>query len=509
MARGRRAAMSDPPCAISPFAATQASMNALTLHLSDGTAIAVPASLDAITTYVLLEQEAWFEKETAVVDWFKPGDTVIDIGANLGVYSLPLARRIAPDGHIYAYEPASEARRFLERSRTLNRLDNLEIVAAAVSDRPREGRLVFADSAELHHLSTTNEPVAGETVRIVSLDEEAKSHAWQNVAFIKIDAEGEEHRILDGGREFFARHSPLVMFECKARDDIDHAIAERFRKMGYGVFRLLHGAPLLVPVEQGEALDPHQLNLFAAKPDRTKRLAQDGHLIETQPPPWQPDEKARAAALDILKQQTFAAAFRSFFTEARLDQPYLDALAGYAAWRSDARPPAERYAALCFAHRTLHDLCENAATPARLTTLARCAGDLGLTVNCLDALNRVCRMGQQGQNTLDEPFWPANPRFETIPPEPHAGAWFVIGIAEQLERSTAYSSTFSTSPSTLDWLIGQPFVSAEMHRRRLLKYLKQGKRLSVPARLLVPGPDHINAEVWRAGLVPNSLPPTN
>src|SRR5262252_7123336 len=113
-------------------------MNDLTLRLKSGVSLVVPASLGSITTYVLLEQEEWFEKESALLlRWLRPGMTVIDIGANLGVYSLPLARSVGPHGMVFAYEPASEPRSLLTRSRELNRADNLHLNPAAVSDAPR------------------------------------------------------------------------------------------------------------------------------------------------------------------------------------------------------------------------------------------------------------------------------------------------------------------------------------------------------------------------------------
>jgi FkbM family methyltransferase len=39
--------------------------------------------------------------------WLRPGMTTIDIGANLGVYSLPMARLVGQTGHVYAYKPGS------------------------------------------------------------------------------------------------------------------------------------------------------------------------------------------------------------------------------------------------------------------------------------------------------------------------------------------------------------------------------------------------------------------
>src|SRR5262249_31376557 len=69
-------------------------MEPLTIRLKDcDVRLVVPPSLSSITTYILLEQERWFEKELGfLARWLKPGMTAIDIGANLGVYALPMAR---------------------------------------------------------------------------------------------------------------------------------------------------------------------------------------------------------------------------------------------------------------------------------------------------------------------------------------------------------------------------------------------------------------------------------
>src|SRR5262245_3317731 len=189
----------------------------LQLRTQEGTIIDVPSTLKAITTYVLLEQERWFEKELDfLLAFLKPEMTAIDIGANLGVYALPLARRIR---RVFAYEPGGEARAHLKTSRALNGLDNLEIIAKAVSDSVREGRLILSGTSEIHRLGDDDDG-GGEAVEVTALDREDEQRYWMP-DFVKIDAEGEEHKIIEGGRAFFTDRSPLVMFEVKIGDEVN------------------------------------------------------------------------------------------------------------------------------------------------------------------------------------------------------------------------------------------------------------------------------------------------
>src|SRR5262245_30439262 len=161
-------------------------LNAIELKLSDAVTLAVPESLQSITAYVLLEQERWFEKEMDFLrHWLRPGMTVIDIGANLGVYSVPMARLVGQTGHVFAYEPGSEARRLLERNRELNAAVNLDISPLALSDRERDGRLVFGGSSELYALGDSGD---GEMVHITSLDREDATRSWPSPDFVKIDS---------------------------------------------------------------------------------------------------------------------------------------------------------------------------------------------------------------------------------------------------------------------------------------------------------------------------------
>src|SRR6516162_7933122 len=151
-------------------------LRVLELKLSDGVTLAVPESLQSVTTYVLLEQERWFEKEMDFLrKWLRPGMTVIDIGANLGVYSLPMARLVAPSGPVFAYEPASGTRRLLSWSAQLNGFDNLTVLAEAISDKRGDGFLRHGSSSELNSLGESG---PGERITITCLD--AEETKWQS-----------------------------------------------------------------------------------------------------------------------------------------------------------------------------------------------------------------------------------------------------------------------------------------------------------------------------------------
>ena len=485
-------------------------MAELSLRLTDGSVLVLPASLDAITTYVVLEQEAWFEKEPVFLrHWLKPGMTAIDIGANLGVYAMPTARLVAPQGRVFAYEPGSEARSLLEKSRDRNSIGNLHVIAAALSDTERHGHLVIGASSELNRLDGSvpgeHGQGRGEAVRITCLDGEDASRGFPPVDFVKIDAEGEEERILDGAKRFFEHHSPLVLFEIKAGNTVNETLRAAFRSRGYGVYRLLLGAPVLVADDPAMPIDGYELNLFAAKPDRAAALKRDGLLVD-EVPDWAPNAADRAEALALLRAQHFAADFAGLLAPGvRVDSEYLDALAGHAAWRSPRRPLAERCGALRFALRRLISVCARGPSPPRLSSLARIAWEAGARVVCVDALRRFLDIVGRGDQRMNEPFWPASPRFDAIPPRGKTTEWFAVSAIEQFERAAAHSSYFGDIGVNLDWLSRQPLAATEIERRRVLRRARAGEQVEVPARLCVSAPDHINADVWRAGLVPNTF----
>jgi protein-L-isoaspartate O-methyltransferase len=88
----------------------------IAIRIEGGAVVLVPAVCTAITTYVLLELEDWFEAELPFVrSVLGPGMRALDIGANYGVYALAMAQRVGRTGRVTAFEPAAATADYLRR----------------------------------------------------------------------------------------------------------------------------------------------------------------------------------------------------------------------------------------------------------------------------------------------------------------------------------------------------------------------------------------------------------
>src|SRR5579862_5955349 len=117
-------------------------LDSIVLTLVDGVRIVVPDSLFLITSYVLREQQDFFEDELPFVrQLLQPGQKVVDIGANYGVYTLPMAQKVGPGGHVWAFEPASSTAQFLAQGVSANAFCNVTLEQKAVSSSAGSAQL--------------------------------------------------------------------------------------------------------------------------------------------------------------------------------------------------------------------------------------------------------------------------------------------------------------------------------------------------------------------------------
>jgi FkbM family methyltransferase len=148
----------------------------------------------------------------------KSGQTVIDIGANIGLFTITMASLIGTTGKLYAFEPLETHANLLARSIAENNFaDRIVLERAAVSDKPGQGQLISASetiNAGGAYLNQQGEALpAGhqsDEVALVTLD----TYPMQRpVHFIKIDVEGAELLALRGARSLLKEDQPAIISE--------------------------------------------------------------------------------------------------------------------------------------------------------------------------------------------------------------------------------------------------------------------------------------------------------
>lgn len=228
------------------------------------------AWLQAVAMSRDIRSGAWHEPELELVPLaVAAGDTVLDIGANYGVWSWHLSRAVGPDGVVHAYEPVPFTVRTLRQ--VLRRLGvrNVRVHAAACGEAPgtlslrvplqtsgaiSAGQAHFADrrddrpgrEAHVRHDDATDVECP-----VIALDDEGLGE----VSFLKADIEGAEHLAFRGARRLIERDRPTIVVEINPwfldGFGLDvAALVTPFFDLGYALHRYDGGRLLAVAVDE-------------------------------------------------------------------------------------------------------------------------------------------------------------------------------------------------------------------------------------------------------------------
>ncbi len=456
--------------------------------LTDGAKVVVPDSLDLITPYVLEEQGDWFEDEVKFLrHLLTSGQCVIDIGANYGVYAMSMAKAVGPSGRVLAFEPTSSTADYLARSIAENDFEHVTVIRRALSDQSGTAQLQTHENSELNALvDSKGSAVRSETVKVRTLDECYAKWDWGNIAFVKIDAEGAEKKIVEGGRRFFEEESPLVQYEVKAEESLQNDqvsdLVETFSVIGYSSYRLVPGIDLLVPFERNKQADEYLLNLFCCKADMAEGLASRQLLVTAA----QLSENSRLDSIanefggdggDVSgwEAMLFSTAYGKLLGDSWMNaaaggssDQVLQALSLFALSRDEATDTATRFAALERSLGIMQRVCQREPSGLRLATLARIAAAFGARLIAVQALNQLT-MQIMEKKRLDttEPFLAPSSRFDYLAPGEMFENWALAASLEELERLAAYSSFYygASARNRLDAIVDLGFASDEMYRR--------------------------------------------
>ena len=490
----------------------------LTLETRGGVKVCVPDAIERMTTYVLLEQEDWFEDEIRFIRRaIRPDMQVIDIGANYGLYTLSLARCVAREGKVWAFEPASATAEYLSRSILGNDFDNVTLIQAALSSQRGRARLNTGPDSEFNSLQPNAGAVDFEMVEVLTLDACAQEYGWKAVDFVKLDAEGEEQKIITGGNRFLKENSPLVMFELMHGQAVNHGLIEQFLDLGYRPYRLLPGLQLLAPLEMNGRFDGFLLNVFCCKADRAADLARHGLLTGSLDAAVGQRHRENRHWRTCIGKKAYYATFRKGWERAMRKNPVPGwescsrALSLYCCAHADDMPLSERGAALEQSRLLMEQSLARERHIPRLNTYARLVWELGRRQQALPVLRELMqRLRVERDVDLCEPFLPAASRFDDVPinNKHQAQGWSLSCAMEQFESLHAYSSFLVRDPNQLnamlmrlDYLCSQPYRSSEMERRRQLVRLLHGyqSRIEPCDQLGRDLEDNLNAFYWCSG----------
>ena len=171
-----------------------------------------------------------------------PGDTVVDIGANMGCFTIFAARAVGPTGRVIAIEPVSETFAQLRRNIELTKLTNVTLVQAAVAGQPGEVTLTTSENSLFSSMFDTidGRKNAGRSERVeaITLDQILQRHNLDRVDFLKLDCEGAEHGIVESASVETLRAFGQIAMEIHDVDGARNAdLVDRVKGHGYSMSR--------------------------------------------------------------------------------------------------------------------------------------------------------------------------------------------------------------------------------------------------------------------------------
>ena len=187
----------------------------------------------------------------------RPGTTVVDAGANVGVFTVPLARSVGAEGTVLAFEPTEETAEQLRRNVLRNGLSNVKVIKSALG--ARRGTTMLRVEADGAFNSIAGE--GGESGRLV--DVERLDDVWEGsgrppVSAVKIDVEGFELEVLQGAEAMLGESRPAILLEAAETErqvELTEWLVQRgYRRApttGFQPWNLLftaNGAPERMPV---------------------------------------------------------------------------------------------------------------------------------------------------------------------------------------------------------------------------------------------------------------------
>jgi FkbM family methyltransferase len=231
-----------------------------------------PATIDRLKVaqfYKIFDEftESNFPEAPALASLIKPGDTVLDIGSNVGLVTKLLAQFVGPNGRVHTYEPVPYTYSILKSNVERAELRQVRCYDCAVSEHDGEATIDVPTYAQMPdsrdrgslrssrvpnyyaaHLRSGRSGVSGagsSRVQVRSIDSMFAADA-NRIALIKCDAEGHEYSCMLGARAILERDHPALFIELCSdptqEGSQDHNMLIYLKDLGYAPFVFVDGS---------------------------------------------------------------------------------------------------------------------------------------------------------------------------------------------------------------------------------------------------------------------------
>ena len=213
------------------------------VYLESGDYLYVPSVVESSHPHRLFDP---YVPEQIISKFCTPGSIVMDIGANMGEWSLHMAKMVGGNGRVFSFEPIPSMVQALEKTVAINNFSQVSISECAVSNKtghsqfsiPFWSRLVLEEElpASIWIDNSWDKVATTKTseVQTTTLDRFTSEKNITKLDFIKVDVEGHEKYVIEGGQKTLKTLKPAIMLEAAYEDTADREIiADQLRKLNY------------------------------------------------------------------------------------------------------------------------------------------------------------------------------------------------------------------------------------------------------------------------------------
>jgi FkbM family methyltransferase len=179
----------------------------------------------------------------------RPGMNVVDVGANLGFYTLLAAKTVGTRGRVWSFEPEPRNFQLLMKSMQANDFHNVEPVQMALSDEPRAENLFLAPASEPNaHTISQDRGMGSLEIQSTSLDDFWPSKGRGRLDLLKVHVFGDEPIVLRGSRRVLQASRPMVVTRFgSARWNDDAGLLDDLFSW-YDVYEIIASPSLVRPI---------------------------------------------------------------------------------------------------------------------------------------------------------------------------------------------------------------------------------------------------------------------